>query len=1013
MTKRSVAVTLAGVFLALLVGFLWFRAQRPEVDPAASPSEATSAPSTARHRLRTPRTMAQGSIAGRVTTPSGAPIHGAHVCARVEREPLHAIASMPTCVTTSEDGQYRIAPLYPARWSLFASAEKHRPRRYIPPEPAPDLEHGIALGPGEMRTGVDIALPEGGVALRGQVRDVGGGGISGALVTCTDAFGTGTSSIAATRSDAQGAFVAWVDPGPYMVKASVDGYADAWNHTEAPGPPVEIVMMPAATIAGQVIDAESGAPLTDALVDAGAEMGIAAVERVSTDQEGRFRLSRLSPGRYKPSARTDGRYGQVQTSIQLGLGQSVSDLVIQVHAASNLAGRVVIQPDKEPCSQGFVTLIGPSQETHQGRLDAEGWVRFEGMLPGTYRPLLSCEGFAGMNDQPTFELGAENRDDLEWTLQAGRTLKGRVVDEEDRPVRATVHAMTTAPLTAMPPSGFGQTDAEGRFVFRGLIPGKYEVSAQAIAQDMQKQTEVDLADRDASDVTLVLAGGSSIIEGIIVDEHQKPVVNVQIVAEDQASHRSTMARSDQDGSFALRNLKAGEFRVYATREGAMLRTPRPKLAQSPTQTASATSEPDGLMAERGVTARVKGGETTRVRLVVEAQDGEIHGRVLNDDGEPVTDAFIHAERESAGAPSGAAAAALLGRWSFTPVVTDPEGEFTLGNLSPGRYTLHAYRKGGGDASVEHIDVGQTVTLTIRKTASLSGTLTAQGGSPPAQFTISATLGGLPVRTESFFQTGGAWSLDDLSEGAYDLRATADEGTAWTQVSLASGEERNGVRIVLAPRTTVKGRLVELDSGAPIAGVALSLHANGPGAMGMAAMEPQRSDASGHFEITKVEAGKAVMMAMPPPGPTPIHDAIWLPIEVQAGTVLDLGQVAMAKRRVMPMAAPGDLGYTLPIPDPGAMFSSPPLTVASVRPDGPAATAGLATGDVIATVDGHDVTGRRSYLYRSLTTVPEGTTVTLGLAGGGRIQVTAEKSGFAMPGPGGFPVGGVPPAAVLH
>lgn len=70
----------------------------------------------------------------------------------------------------------------------------------------------------------------------------------------------------------------------------------------------------------------------------------------------------------------------------------------------------------------------------------------------------------------------------------------------------------------------------------------------------------------------------------------------------------------------------------------------------------------------------------------------------------------------------------------------------------------------------------------------------------------------------------------------------------------------------------------------------------------------------------------------------------------------------------------------------------PLTlrcvVAVVRPGGPAIAVGLVPGDEVVSVDGNDVTGASRYLFHQLTNVVPGTAVTLGLARGASVQVTA-------------------------
>ena len=62
----------------------------------------------------------------------------------------------------------------------------------------------------------------------------------------------------------------------------------------------------------------------------------------------------------------------------------------------------------------------------------------------------------------------------------------------------------------------------------------------------------------------------------------------------------------------------------------------------------------------------------------------------------------------------------------------------------------------------------------------------------------------------------------------------------------------------------------------------------------------------------------------------------------------------------------------------------------IRAGGPAASSGLQVGDEIVSVDGYDVRGSQSYLYRSLIFVPPGTRVTLGLARGANVTITAGK-----------------------
>ncbi|EYF01957.1 Hypothetical protein CAP_7575 [Chondromyces apiculatus DSM 436] len=1015
----------AQVVLGVMGGvYLFFRWRSPEAGlPSPAPSSNPNG-SSPRFRATQARLLTPGSISGRITGPAGAPIAQATVCASPEAEMMMPSDAAPTCTSAAPDGTYRISPLHAARWTVFASARGYRPRGYV--SPGPERERALSLGAGEARTGVDLTLIEGGVEVRGQIKDVGGGGIAEALVSFSTTFGA-LQGVAAARTDAEGAFVAWVDEGHYVARASAEEYADGWSVGEAPGPPIEIMLTPGSTLTGRVVEAGTDTPVAGARVEAGGDpmSGMVSGVTTSTDEEGRFRLQKLTPGRYKPSARASGGFGQVHSSILLGVGQSVGKVVIEVHAARNVAGRVVIEPSKAPCTGGLVALQSQTRiEGRQEPIGADGWARFEGLLPDTYRTVVICKQHGVTQDYPLLVLGEEDREDLEWPVRAGLTVQGKVVDRENRPMRAMVHANAAGLRTSAVPIGFGRSDEDGHFEIHGLSAGKHHVFAQVEGYPPSAEVEVEVEER-TPEVTLTIDTGGSRIEGTLVDTQQRPVVGADISVMGGKVYEGRMTRSGTDGSFVLKAVKPGEYRITAAKEGIPLKAPGqqdepPRAAsQAAGPFGGAMMVPLGLPPPQGVPVTVKEGAVARVKLVVELQEGEIHGRVVDEGGAPVTDAFIHTMLDQEGGPSlpGASSPrARMGNWSPNPVLTDPDGAFTVGNLGQGKYTLRAYRKGGGDAFAEHVSAGQTVTLTIRKTGSIAGTFLergARGAPPPAQFTLGVREGGMPTRQESFFQTGGAWTIDDLPEGTYQLDAVAPEGTASATVTIASGEQRTGVELVLTPRATIKGQIVSLDDGTPVAGARVSVMPSGYGSPLQVPGPPTTTDAAGRFELTQVTAGKVALMATFMMAPTPAlsaYDPVMMPFEAQPGAALDLGVIPMAKRRLTLPSPPGDLGFMLAPPEnPQAAMLAPILKVGTVRPDGPAAKGGLQVGDTIVSVDGHDVTGRWGYLYHSLTAVHAGTTVTLGLARGARVPIVAAELSGGLQMPPGLPPQPSPPS----
>ncbi|WP_438035589.1 carboxypeptidase regulatory-like domain-containing protein [Sorangium sp. So ce204] len=993
--RRWLALVVLGLAAAGILGFLsWLRAGDAPAEGPAPPASAASTRGARRLRARDAPPPALGSIAGRVANAAGSPVSGALVCASASGGASGLTPfdpGEPTCAPAGEDGRYQIADLSPARWTIFASAPGHRPASYT--SPAPDRAGWLDLRQGEARTGVDLTLVRGGVEVRGHVKDVSGGPIAGALVMVHGFLGS-HRGVAVTRSDAEGSFSAWTEEGYCLARATADGYAEGSQHGMAPGPPLEISMTPGSVIEGRVVEAGSGAPIAGATVRPGMDQrwGPGEVKPVSSDAEGRFRIPGLPPGRYKPTARAAGGYGQTRASVVLGIGQTASEVVIEMHPASSVAGRVEVAPGGGPCASGSVTLFHEGSGWLPTVLGADGSARFEGVLPGSYQVMVLCQDHASEPAYPAVEVGEADVEGLVWTVRAGLSLRGRVVDREDKPVRAMVHASPTdiGGMQPMHPGPVGQSDDDGRFVLRGLLPGKHRVMAHSNDHIPPEPVMVELVDERAPGITLVMDSGGR-VEGTVTDEDRRPVAGADVMlSAQQPGWGGPPRKSLADGTFVIKGVAPGAYRIWAMQGGMPMR---------------AKGQAGG--GDPGVAVTVKAGAAARVSLVVERQNGEIHGRVVDGSSRPVADAFVNVQREPEGAGGPGAPTPpppppeSVG--PYAPVLTDPDGEFVIGNLGRGTYTVQAQRRGGGRAAVEHVEIGGTVTLMIQETGTVSGAVSGPGGAPPDQFTIRVTGREAPFfRNESFSFTDGAWTMSDLPAGKYDLAADAPEGTATGEVTLAQGEQRSGVVLTLAGRVALRGQVVSLEDGAPMAGV--TVHAY-PRAGGMAPSPVQQhevTDGAGHFHLERVPRGPLALMLMPADPMSSPFDAAMIPVDVQPGAETDVGRLLMAKRRVKYDEPPGDLGFTVEPPRSPMESAMRPHKVVEVRRDGPAAAAGLQVGDVIVSVDGHDVTGKLGYLVGPLLRVPAGTRVTLGLSRGARVALVAA----AMPPPPGFGQGGI-------
>jgi len=777
----------------------------------------------------------------------------------------------------------------------------------------------------------------------------------------------------------------WVRPGRAMVWSDTEGYAQAYSEGVAPGHRFELYLTPESVVVGKVVRAGDGSPVADAEVwvergDSSSITMSGGSGAVFTDAGGNFRVDGLSPGAYKARAMADDAIGVAAEQVVLGLGETSEPIVIQAHPAFYAEGRIVVA-DGDGCDDGSVHLRDAAQNSEGfGQPEPDGQLRARGLLPGTYEVTVHCPGHLLAESYPPVVVRDAHVSGLRWEVERGQAIRGVVVDAAGKPAPGLDVGAFSKPDPEQPrarsTTASQRSDEQGRFELAGLLPGAYQVTVNAWSMPRAVPAEpinVMLPDdEDVDDLRIELPAAGE-VRGSVRDAKGQPITQVQLQI--LATRGSQTTRTADDGTFRFAEVPAGEHRLIASRAGNLLRPP-----------GASDDEP----AERKV--EVKVGDVVTVDLVVAGPAGRITGVVRDEGGAIVADAFVEASRE----PESAAAAAGEGaraRWRASidrPRLTDADGRFTIDGLLPGKYAVRALRRGGGEALVEHVALGESVELTIEATGRLAGTVSVDGGGVPAQFTVrihDKTTGF--SRRDKFFRTGGAWSFAAVPQGSYEVAVDAPEGTQKLTVPLAAGEVREGVRVELAGMVKVRGTVVDLE-GAPVPGVEVRISADGSYSVGQNEADRRHvSDDAGHFEIERAPVGVVALIAWPPPAGD--HEMAQSTVKLVGGQPeVSLPPVRLVKKRVAAGATAGDLGYTLKRAEPTDDPLARRLVVAVVRRGGPAAAAGLQVGDEIVTIDGHDVTGANAYLQNSLLKVPPGTVVRIGLARGAILELTAEK-----------------------
>ncbi len=325
---------------------------------------------------------------------------------------------------------------------------------------------------------------EGKPVAEAQVRLLGVAG-EAALVAIPDRF-TSDAAGEFRFSAPQGALVEARKAGFAPGRAELDLLATlARRITVRLGPPHAATGEPA-RIAGRVVDRDGGAPVPGALVVAEPDRffrGGIPLAQVASGADGAFEVRGLDPGRYRVTARAEGRAPGTVRGVEAG----AKDVVVELQRGGLLRGCVRDAASGAPVAPFTVlvferraSLFRPLQRS-RSFVDASGCYALDDLAPGPAAVVVSAPGYAPSAEIPA-DVPASGEAIADAALARGGRLTGVVLDLETRAplggARIAVEGSLAEAASTFPVLAEAVADAAGRFTLDAL-PRRFSLSAAA------------------------------------------------------------------------------------------------------------------------------------------------------------------------------------------------------------------------------------------------------------------------------------------------------------------------------------------------------------------------------------------------------------------------------------------------------------------------------------------------------------------------------------------------------
>jgi len=546
-----------------------------------------------------------------------------------------------------------------------------------------------------------------GAAVSGRVVDDDGKPVAGAHVVARDVasfFQLDDPKKDGAETDAEGRFtLAKVPAGSYRFVATDD--------THAPGtsPPVtldgmtrkdgiEIVLKPAATLSGRVVNADQTAAAYATVRVGPHDLGrmgpevAGSMRQVVADQDGKFTLRGLPREALRVRAESDAAASKI-VDVDLSGGAGPADLVLVLDVTGTIAGTVV-DDTSQPVAEAQVTaapdFLGGGGKLEDMALagfsaattDGGGRFALHGLPPGAYR-LWAHRGGGGVQAFTREGTPAKPGDtQVRIVLPAPGSIKGTIALDDGSPVKAAMIRVGWQP---------GVAAQDGKFVLKDLSPGKYDLRFVGPEFAEFTKADVEVEAGKATDLGTITVKRGRRVTGTVVSGDGTPVAGARVTL-----GKFVISSGKETGKMAGASPEQMGMRIATTGDDGGFAI----VGVGPAE-ATVVAEQDQMGRSDGVTIPPGTTDPQPIRLRLRGF-GSLTGKVTSG-GEPVASATILASDEGAGQQA-------------IVVTSGADGAYLVDRIPEGKHRLNVMKTSGFGAASTSAEV--TIVAGQRTTANI-------------------------------------------------------------------------------------------------------------------------------------------------------------------------------------------------------------------------------------------------------------------------------------------------------